>query len=158
MTNKAFDDLSTRPDYPKKEAAAICKGAVKYWTEHKDALVGLRAKLMKERADRPRDSKTYTAIDLNPDFQARMKKLLAQVAPGGKYDPAKVGGYVEDFRKAVITDPQATFTVKAAFDGKRIKLTGETSDRKYHDQLIDMLVAMKLYDIANDVRLPPRAP
>jgi N-acetylmuramoyl-L-alanine amidase len=158
MTDKAFDDLSTRPgsDYPKKEAAAICKGAVKYWTEHKDALVALRAKLMKERADHPRDPKTYTAIDLNPAFQARMKKLLAEVEPGGKYDPAKVGSYVEKFKKAVVTDPNATFTVKAEFDGKRIKLSGETSDRKYHDQLIDMLVAMKLYEIANDIRLPPR--
>jgi hypothetical protein len=112
---------------------------------------------MKERAERPRDPKTYTAIALNPDFQARIKKLLAQVAPGGKYDPAKVGGYVENFKKAVVTDPKATFTVKGEFDGKRVKLSGATSDRKYHDQLIDMLVVMKLYDIANDIRLPPRA-
>ncbi len=158
MTDKAFDDLSTRPgsDYPKKEAAAICKGAVQYWTDHKAELIALRAKLMKERAEHPRDPKTYTAVALNPEFQARMKELLAQVAPGGKYDPAKVGGYVENFKKAVVTDPKATFTVTAAFDGQRIKLTGETSDRKYHDQLIDLLVAMKLYDIANDIRLPPR--
>ena len=37
--------------------------------------------------------------------------------------------------------------MKAEFDGKRIKLTGETSDRKYHDRLIDLLVAMKLYEL-----------
>jgi N-acetylmuramoyl-L-alanine amidase len=72
MTNKAFDELSTRPGYPKKEAEAICRGAVKYWTGHKDALVALRAKLMKERAEDPRDPKTFTAVDLNPDFQARL--------------------------------------------------------------------------------------
>src|SRR5262249_31383537 len=39
MTNREFDDLSTRPDYSKKEAAALAKGAVKYWTNHKAALV-----------------------------------------------------------------------------------------------------------------------
>ena len=156
MTNKSFDELSTRPDYPKKEAAAICKGAVKYWTDHKDALAALRAKLMKERAEHPRDPKTYTAVALNPELQARMKKLLAQVAPGGKYEPAKVGRYVENFKKAVVTDAQAAFTVTGAFDGKGIKLSGETSDRKYHDQLIDMLVALGLTNITNDIRLPPR--
>jgi hypothetical protein len=154
MTNQAFDELSTRPDYPKKEAEAICKGAIKYWTGHKDALIALREKLMKERAEHPRDPKTYTAIDLNPDFRARMAQLLAQVAPDGKYDPAKVGEYVEEFRKAVVTDPQATFTVKAEFDGRRIRLSGATSDRKYHDRLIDMLVAMKLYALTNDIQFP----
>ncbi len=124
MTNKDFDDLSTKPDYPKKEAEAICKGAVKYWTDHKDALVTLREKLRK------------------------------QVAPSGKYDAAKVGEYVESFQKAVVTDPKATFTIKAEYDGKQIKLTGETSDRKYHDQLIDLLIAMRMYDIANEVKVP----
>jgi N-acetylmuramoyl-L-alanine amidase len=152
MTNKAFDELSTRPDYPQKEAAAICKGAIKYWTAHKDALVALRARLMKERAEHPRDPKSYTAIALNPDFQARMKKLLAQVAPAGTYDPAKIGAYLENFKKAVVSDPKAVFTVKGEFDGKRIKLSGATSDRKYHDQLIDVLVAMKVYNLANDIR------
>src|SRR5205085_8843403 len=90
MTNPAFDELSNRPDYPKNEAAAICKGAVKYWTEHKAALVQLREKLMKERAAHPRDPNTYTAIDLNPEYRARMHELLARVAPGGAYDAAKV--------------------------------------------------------------------
>jgi N-acetylmuramoyl-L-alanine amidase len=154
MTNKEFDELSTRPDYPKKEAGAICKGAVKYWTKHKDALIALRARLMKERAEHPPDPKTYTAIDLNPDFRARMAKLLTQVEPGGKYDAAKAGDYVEKFKKAVVTDPKAVFTVKGDFEGRRIKLSGTTSDRKYHDQLIDLLVAMKLYQIDNDIQLP----
>jgi N-acetylmuramoyl-L-alanine amidase len=153
MTNKEFDELSNRPDYPKREAAAIRKGAVRYWTEHKDALVALRDRLMKERAEHPRDPKTYAAVALNPDFQARMQKLLAQVAPDGKHDPAKVGDYVERFKKEVVADPKATFAVTAEFDGRRIKLSG-SSDRKYHDRLIDMLVAMKMYDIVNDVRLP----
>jgi N-acetylmuramoyl-L-alanine amidase len=154
MTNQAFDELSTRPDYPRKEAEAIRKGAIKYWSEHKDALTALREKLMKERAEHPRDPKTYTAIDLNPDFRARMKDLLGKVAPGGTYDPAKVGEYVEKFRQAVVRDEKATFAVKGEFDGKQIKLSGETSDRKYHDQLINMLVAMKLYNVTNDIRFP----
>jgi N-acetylmuramoyl-L-alanine amidase len=154
MTNKEFDALSTRPDYPRKEAAAIGKGALKYWTEHRDALRALREKLMKERAQRPRDPRTYTAIDLNPDFRARMEQLLARVAPGGNYDPAQVGTYVANFKKVVVTDPKATFTVTAEFDGRQIKLSGATSDRKYHDQLIDLLVAMRLYNIANDIKLP----
>jgi N-acetylmuramoyl-L-alanine amidase len=154
MTNRAFDELSMKPDYPKTEAEALCKGAVKYWTDHKDTLIDLREKLIKERAEHPRDPKTYTAIDLNPDFQARMKKLLAQIAPDGKYDPAKIGDYVENFKKVVVTDPKVTFTVKGEFDGKQIKLSGETSERKYHDQLIDLLVAMKLYDISNGIKLP----
>jgi N-acetylmuramoyl-L-alanine amidase len=156
MTNRAFDDLSTRSDYPKTEAAAIGKGAIKYWTGHKAALIALRDKLTQERAEHPRDPKTYTAIDLNPDFRARMKELLARVAPGGTYDPAKVGEYVESFRKTVVTDPAATFAVKAEFEGRRIKLSGETSDPKYHDRLIDMLVAMKLYPSVNDIRLPEK--
>jgi len=154
MTNKMFDELSTRPDYPTKEAEAICKGAVLYWGKHKDALIELRAKLMKERAEHPRDPKNYTAIDLNPDFQARMKKLLEQVAPGGEYEPTAIGAYIDRFKKTVITDPKATFNVRGEFDGKRIKLSGDTSDRKYHDQLIDMLVAMKLYDISNEIEFP----
>jgi N-acetylmuramoyl-L-alanine amidase len=154
MTNKEFDDLSTKPDYPKKEAAAICKGAITYWAKHKDALIALRDKLSKERAANPRDPKTFTAIDLNPEFRAKMKDLLARVAPAGKYDPAKVGDYVAHFQKAVVTDPKATFTVKGEYDGKRIRLSGETSDRRYHDQLIDMLVAMRLFDIANEIRFP----
>jgi N-acetylmuramoyl-L-alanine amidase len=154
MTNKAFDELSTRPDYPKKEAEAICKGAMEYWGKHKNALVDLRAKLMKERAEHPRDPKTYTAIHLNPEFQTHMKKLLQQIAPGGKYNPSAIAEYIERFKKAAVTDPKASFRVKGEFDGRRIKLTGETSDRKYHDQLIDMLVAMKLSDISNEIEFP----
>ena len=154
MTNKDFDALAARPEYPSTEATAICKGAVNYWATHKDALVALRAMLLKERADRPRDPKTYTATALNPDFQERMQTLLKHVAAPGKYDAAKVGEYIAGFKKAVVTDPDAIFTVTGEFDGKEIRLTGEVSDRKYHDQLIDMLVAMKLYDIANAIRIP----
>jgi N-acetylmuramoyl-L-alanine amidase len=153
MTNKDYDELCNKPEYPKTEAEAICKGAVKYWTEHKAALVALREKLSKERAAKPRDPKTYTAIALNPEFQARMKELLAKVAPSGKYDPAKAGEYVEAFKKVVVTDPKA-INVTATYDGKRIKLTGDVSDRQYHDRLIDMFVAMKLFAITNEVKVP----
>lgn len=154
MTSRAFDDLSTRPEYPGAEAASIAKGAVKYWTEHKDALIALREKLAKVRAERPRDPKTYTAVALNPEFQARMKELLTKVAPGGTYDPAKVGEYVERFKAVAVTDPKATFAVRGESDGKRVRLTGETSDRSYHDRLIDMLVVMKIYAIANEIQVP----
>lgn len=87
-----------------------------------------------------------------------MKKLLEQVAPDGKYAASKVSTYVENFKKVVVTDPKVTFAVKGEFVGDKIKLTGETSDRKYHDQLIDMLVAMKLFDISNEIRMPKAAP
>jgi hypothetical protein len=43
-------------------------------------------------------------------------------------------------------------SVKDEFDGKLLKLSGETSDRKYHDQLIDLLVVMKVYHTANDIK------
>jgi N-acetylmuramoyl-L-alanine amidase len=155
MTNPAFDELATRPGYAEKEAAAICKGAIKYWTDRKAALVALREKLTKERAAHPRDPKAYTAIALNPDFQARMKQLLTQVAPQGKYDPARIGEYVENYRKAVVTvDPKAEFTVRGVFDGRRIQLSGRTSDRKYHDRLIDLLIAMQLCNISNEIQFP----
>jgi N-acetylmuramoyl-L-alanine amidase len=154
MTNPAFDELCNRPDFPSKEAAAICKGALKYWTDHKAELGALREKLAAERAKHPRDPKTFTAIELNPEFQEQMKKLLTLVAQESRYDPAKAGEYVERFKTAVVTDPKAVFAVKADFDGNRVKLTGEVSERKYHDQLIDMFVAMKLFDIRNEVRLP----
>jgi N-acetylmuramoyl-L-alanine amidase len=154
MTNAAFDELSNRPDYPKAEATAILKGVVKYWAEHKAALVALRDKLARERAAQPRDPTTYTAIALNPDHRARMAALLAIVAPGGVYDPAKVGDYVAAFRKAVVTDPAAAFAVNGTWDGRRITLTGTTSDRRYHDQFIDLLIAMKLCAITNEVQVP----
>ena len=141
-------------DMTRNEAEALCKAAVKYWTEHKAPLIALRDKLAKERAQRPRDPKGYTAIDLNPEYQARMKQLVARVAPGGKYEAAKIGEYVERFKKAVVTDPKATFVVTGQFVSGRMKLSGSTSDRKYHDDLINVLVAMKLYDIANDIRFP----
>jgi N-acetylmuramoyl-L-alanine amidase len=154
MTNEAFDELSTQPDFPKKEAEAICKGAIKYWTQHKEALVALHDTLAKQRAQSPRDPKTYMAIDLNPEYQRQMKKLLAQVAPGDKYEAAKIGEYLDNFKKTVIANATATFSVKGEYDGKVITLSGQTSDRKYHDQVINMLVAMKLCNIVNRIQVP----
>jgi N-acetylmuramoyl-L-alanine amidase len=153
MTNKEFDELSTKPDYPRKEAEAICKGAITYWTKHKAELIALREKLSRERAAKPANPNSITAIDLSPEHRAKMSKLLERVAPGGKYDPAKIGDYIENFKKAVV-DPTATFTVNGKFDGKQIRLSGETSDRRYHDQLIDVLVAMRLFNIDNGIKLP----
>lgn len=155
MTNKDYDEISNKPDYPKTEAAAIVKGAIKYWKEHKTALVALRDRLAKERAEHPRDPKSYSAIDLNPQFREQMKTRLGTIAPEGNYDPAKIKQYLAKFKEAVVSDPQA-FSVTGTFDGKQIRLAGSTSDRKYHDQLIDVLVAMKLYTIANDIKVPAK--
>lgn len=157
QTNKEFDELSSRDDYPAKEAEAICRGAVKYWAAHKAELVALREKLAKERAANPRDPKTYTATVLNPEFRAKTVDLLAAVAPAGGYDPAKAPEYVAAFKKAVVTDPGAKFTVQASVDGKGVKLTGEVSDRAHHDRLIDLFVAMGLTDLTNEIRLPKAA-
>jgi N-acetylmuramoyl-L-alanine amidase len=152
MTNSDFDELSSRPEYAKKEATAIAKGAVTYWTKHKAALVALREKLAKDRGAKPRDPKSYTATALNPDYQRQMKALLDKVAPGGKYEAANAGDYVEGFRSAVVGD-DPTFAVKAEVSGGRFRLTGQVSDRRHHDQLIDLFTAMKLYGIVNEVRL-----
>jgi hypothetical protein len=110
--------------------------------------------LSAERAKSPRDPKTFTATALNPDFQAMIAARLKAIAPEGSYAPEKVGDYLAAYRKLVVTDPKVTFTVTAAFDGKVIRLAGESSERKYHDQFIDVLVAMKLYAIVNDVKIP----
>ena len=156
LTNRAFDDLASRPEFPEVEAAALARGVAKYWAAHKPALVALRDKLAKGRAGTPRDPTTYTATALNPEYQKRMAELLAKVAPGGRYDAAKAGDYVTAFRKAIVK-PGATFTVAAATAGGVVTLTGEVSDRADHDRLIDLLVAMKLYRIVNEVRLPKPA-
>ena len=116
--------------------------------------MALREKRAKELAERPRDPKTYVAIDLNPDFQARRQKLLAQIAPDGKYDPTKIGDYLTNYQKTAVTDPKANFAVRGEFDGKTIKLSGETSDRKYHDELINLLIGMRLYNLVNEIQFP----
>jgi N-acetylmuramoyl-L-alanine amidase len=154
MTNRSFDELSNRPDYPKQEAEAICKGAIKYWTARKAELIELHDRLQKQRAAKPPDPKTYKAIALNPEYQARMKKLLAEVAPDGKYEAARIGDYIAQLKKIEVTDPKVVFDVKGTFDGTVIKLSGHTSDRKYHDNLINLLVAMKLYNISNGITFP----
>ena len=156
LTNRAFDDLANRPEFAKVEAAALARGAAKYWAAHKPALVALRDKLAKERAATPRDPATYTATALNPKYQREMADLLAKVAPAGKSDAAKAGGYVEAFRKASVK-PGATFTVTASAAAGVVTLAGEVSDRADHDRLLDMFVAMKLYRIVNEVKLPKAA-
>ncbi len=151
MTNPAFDALSTRPEYPEAEAAAIAKGVARYWAARKPALVSLRDRLAKERAAKPRDPDTYTATALNPGHRTRTAALLERVAPGGRYEAAKAGRYVEAFRGTVAAG--GTFTVTAAVAGDRVTLTG-AAGRADHDRLIDLFVAMKLYRIVNDIRVP----
>ncbi len=155
LTNTAFDKLANDPAFPKKEATAIAAGAAQYWRVHKKALVKLREELSAARAQNPVDPNTYTAIELNPEHREAMRTLLGQIAPDGKYDAAKVAEYLTAFKKLV--DPSVKFDMKATHDGKQIKLTGSVSDRKYHDQFLDVLVAMKLYGITNDVVLPKTA-
>lgn len=153
MTNPAFDKLSNEPGFAQKEATALAAGITTYWRTHKPALEKLRENLIAERAANPRDPKTYTAIELNPEHRESMRALLKQIAPDGKYDPAKVADYMTEFKK-LITDPKAKFEMTAEYDGQRIKLTGKVGERKYHDQFIDLLVAMKLFTISNEVVLP----
>jgi len=153
LTNRAFDDLANRPEFPKVEAAALARGAAKYWAAHKPALIALREKLAKERATKPRDPATYTATALNPEYQREMADLLAKVAPAGKSDAAKAGEYVGALRVATVK-PGATFTVTATPAAGVITLAGEVSDRADHDRLLDVFVAMKLYRIVNEVKLP----
>jgi N-acetylmuramoyl-L-alanine amidase len=149
LTNAAFDKLASEAGYAKKEAATIAAGASLYWRTHKEALVKLHDELAAER----RDPKTFTATELNPAYQESMKALLAKVAPEGKYEAAKVAEYLEAFHKT-LPPAAADFNLKAAYDGKRIQLSGKPAERKYHDQFIDVLVAMKLYAIVNEVVLP----
>ena len=49
LTNPAFDELSQTPEYQKKEAGAICKGAIKFWKDHKDAIVAKKAARWRRR-------------------------------------------------------------------------------------------------------------
>jgi N-acetylmuramoyl-L-alanine amidase len=158
MTSKAFDELSNKPEFPKQEAEAICKGAIKYWTERKAELIALRDRLQKARDAKPPDPRTYKAIDLNPEYQANMRQLLNKMEPGGMFDPAKIGTYVEGAKNLIkMSDPQAVFDVKGEYDGKQIKLTGRVSDRRYHDNLINMLIAMRLFNISNGIAIPAEA-
>jgi N-acetylmuramoyl-L-alanine amidase len=158
LTNEAFDQLANGSDFAAKEAAAIATGAVDFWTKHKGALVSLRAKLAKDRAAKPRMPETYTAIDLNPAYRKRMAERLAAVTADTTYDSKKANEYVAKFKALVVTDPKATFDVTATNDGGVVRLAGTTSDRTYHDQLIDLFVAMKLFAIRNDITVPRAKP
>lgn len=152
MTNPAFDELSNQPEYAKVEAEAIGQAAIKYWTNHKQLLNDLRTTHMNQRAEKPRDPNKYTATALNPEYQANMKQLLAKIAPDGNPDASRISTYLKNFKQAVATDPDAKFEITGTFDGKTIRLQGETSEKKYHNQLIDVLVAMKLYNLANEIQ------
>jgi N-acetylmuramoyl-L-alanine amidase len=157
MTNKLFDQVCNQLDFAKTEAAAITKGVIVYWERHRESLNALREKLKKERDAKPRDPQTLTATALNPTYQKMMAERLTKIAPEGKYSPEKVGDYLSKFKAAYFPDSQATLEIAAEFDGKIIRLTGESSDRAFHDQFIDLLVAMKLYTIKNTVKLPVAA-
>ena len=153
ILNKPFISLLVALSLVAGSPAAIAKGATEYWTKHKAALIALRERLSKERAAKPRDPKTVTATALNADFQTLMNDRLTAIAPEAMYDPTKVGIYLDKYKSLVVTDPQATFQITAMWDGKLIRLAGATSKRTDHDQFIDVLVAMKLYSITNEVKL-----
>lgn len=154
MTNKLFDQLSNQPDFAKTEAAAITQGTIAYWQRYRDALSAHRDKLKKERDAKPRDPNTLTATALNPSFQKMMAGRLAGVAPKENYSPEKVGDYLTKFKETYFKVSSETLAITAKYDGKVIRLSGESTDRAYHDQFIDILVAMKLYSISNSVKLP----
>ena len=154
LTNKEFDELSSRPEFPNAEAEAIAAGAAKYWAAHKPALVALRDKLAAGRSAEPRDPARFTYAELNPATRKRTAELLAAVAPGGDYRADRVGDYVRKFKAVVATDPRATFDVTATVAGGKVVLSGTTSRRDYHDRLIDLLVAMGLVGIDNRVAVP----
>lgn len=154
MTNKLFDQLSNQPDFAKTEAATIAKGAIAYWQRHHETLSVHRDKLKKERDAKPRDPNSLTATALNPAFQKMMGERLTAVAPNGKYAHENVGDYLAKFKKAYFKNSPETLAITAKYDGKLIRLTGESPDRAFHDQFIDLLVAMKLYTISNSVKLP----
>lgn len=149
QTNPAFDELSNRPDYPDREAAALLKGAVTYWTAHKPALVALRDKRQ------PKPGGKVTATDLNSAFQGETAKLLERVAPGGRYEAGKAAEYVTAF-KATLTAPTG-FAVTATVQGEAIKLGGSVADKTHHDRLIDLFVAMRLVALDNAIDFPGRA-
>ena len=151
LTNAAYDKLANEPAYAKREATALAAGAVMYWRAHKPALVKMQAAFVAEKVKKPADMNAYTATQLNPDYQKAMAATLAKIAPAGKYDASKVKDYLRAFQQSL---PPGGFDIQAAFDGKTIKLTGKAAERKYHDQWIDLLVAMKLYAIANGIELP----
>lgn len=154
MTNKLFDQISNQPDFAKAEAAAIAKGAIAYWERNKEALGVLRGKLKKERETKPRDPNSFTASALNPVYQKRKTERLAAIAPDGKYSPEKVADYLAKFKAAYFRNSLAVLDMSVTYDGKVIRLSGETTDRTYHNQFIDLLVDMKLYTIKNTVKLP----
>ena len=148
LTNPDFDKMANESGFPKTEAFAIARGVRNYWLAHHEALKTLRMELITERATSPRDPKTLTATALNPTFQSDMKAALKKIAPEGKYEAAKVSEYLEKCRKDF---PGSNNEIKARYDGKVIILTGKPADRKLHDRFIDVLVAMKLLAIQNEV-------
>ena len=153
MTNVAFDKLASTREFPKSEAAAIAKGAAKYWAAHKPALEKLRAELAAKRVNNPTDPKTYTNTDLNPATRERNAKLLAEVAPQGDYRASNAADYVRELKAIIAADPKAKFDVSAKIEGGKVVLSGE-ADRASFNRLIDMLVAMRILEIENRVKLP----
>jgi beta-glucosidase len=154
LTNAQFDELANRPEFPQTEATAIRRGAIQFWTEHRTSLTALRTELARQQAEQQPDPQQVTAVALMPDHQTKMAQLLTQVAPTASYDPSEVSEYVQRFLATVVTDPGATVTIAATYADEKIHLSGATSDRSYHDQLIDMLVAMRFYNVVNEIKLP----
>jgi N-acetylmuramoyl-L-alanine amidase len=145
QTNPAFDAESNKPEFPEREAAALFKGAVSYWSDYHRVLMAHRGK----RDPKPPGRVTATALD--PAFQAEMGKLLGTVAPGGKYNPAKAADYVAGY-KGTLADP-AGFAVTAVAEGQTVKLAGRVTRKEHHDRLIDLFVAMGLVALDNAVEL-----
>jgi N-acetylmuramoyl-L-alanine amidase len=154
QSNAEFDEISNNPDFAKREATAILKGAANYWAAHKPALEALRTRLAAERKAKPRDPKSYTAIALNPAFRETMAKRLATIEPSRTYVAADAAKSVTAFASSYPEVERLKFRFSATVENDVIKLTGNCDDRKYHDDLIDAFVAMKLFAIKNEIAIP----
>lgn len=154
MTNPEFDKLSQDPGYPRKEAEAIFKGALKYWNDNKEELTKLRAELMKKRAAAPVDPNTLAAIQLNPKYQKEIATIVAAMDPAGKPAAAKIGDYIANYKKAYVKTDADKFTVTGSYVDGKIVLKGSVADRRQHNDIINALIAMKLNKISNNITFP----
>jgi N-acetylmuramoyl-L-alanine amidase len=154
QSNTVFDELCQKSDYPNREAKAIAKGAMAYWSKHHKELDNFRTQLAATRAKSPRDPKSYVAIELNPEYRKTMADLLKSVTPDGSYQARHVAEYYTAFRKGYTADEQKQFDFKVSFRDRTIVMSGSATQRRYHDDWINLLVAMKLVAIENTVTIP----
>ncbi|MCC6546696.1 N-acetylmuramoyl-L-alanine amidase [Candidatus Sumerlaeota bacterium] len=154
MTNPEYDKLTQDPDYPRKEAEAIYKGALKYWKDNKAELIKLREELIAKRAANPVDPNTLAAIQLNPKYKGEVAAIVAAMDPDKKPDPAKIDAYIQNYKKAYVKSEADKFTVAGSFVNGKVVLNGEVANRQQHNDIINGLIAMGLNRISNNIKFP----